>query len=73
MLRPDRLLRKQLRSRYLVTLDSEETFEGVLVDADAAHLVLEDASSVALNGARVSVDGRLWLPRSTVKYMTSGT
>jgi hypothetical protein len=69
MARPDRLIRSMLRTRYVATLNTEETFEGVLIDADDRHLVLADAVAIAANGDRVSVDGQLWLPRPAVKYM----
>lgn len=69
MRRPDRLVREHLRDRYLVTTDSGETFDGLLLDIDEAHLVLADAEQVAVNGSRVKVDGHLWLPRPTIRYM----
>ena len=69
MARPDRLIRSMLRSRYIVTLSTEETFEGVLIDADDQHLVLADAVTLAANGDRLGVDGHLWIPRPAVKYM----
>jgi hypothetical protein len=71
--RTDRLIRSQIRTRYIVTLDNQETFEGVLFDADDKHLVLADATSLAANGDRVAVDGHLWLPRPIVKYMQTLT
>jgi small nuclear ribonucleoprotein (snRNP)-like protein len=69
MRRPDRLLRDSIRSRYLVTLESDEAFDGVLIDADDMHVVLADAESVAPNGDRLKVDGQLWLPRLSIRYM----
>lgn len=69
MARPDRLVRRALRTRYLITTTSEETFDGVLVDADDRHLVLADTDAIARNNDRTRVDGHLWVPRSTVKYM----
>lgn len=69
MFRPDRLLRSSIRTRYLVTLDDDEAFEGVLVEADDMHVVLADAESVAPSGDRLKVDGRLWLPRLSIRYM----
>lgn len=73
MARPDRLIRSMLRTRYIVTLSTEETFEGVLVDADDRHLVLADAVTLAPNGDRLGVDGHLWIPRPAVKYMQTLT
>ncbi|SDJ07735.1 hypothetical protein SAMN05444157_1615 [Frankineae bacterium MT45] len=68
-MRRDRLIRKSLRKRYLVTLTSGEAFDGVLVDADDAHIVLVDAESVSPNNDRLKVDGQLWLPRANVTYL----
>jgi hypothetical protein len=67
--RPDRLIRNNLRTRYLITLTTEEAFAGVLIDADLQHLVLADAAVVAENGDQVKCDGDLWIPRTAVKYM----
>lgn len=69
MARTDRLIRRLIRETFVVTTASEETFEGVLVDVDDAHLVLANASQIAPNGDRVKVDGHLWLPRTGVRYM----
>lgn len=69
MSRPDRLLRRSIRTRYLVTLDSGEAFDGLLIDADDQHVVLADVESVAANGDRLKVDGQLWLPRLSISYM----
>lgn len=68
-MRADRLIRQHYRTRYLVSLASGEAFEGVLVDLDPSHLILADAEQVRSDGARVPVDGRLWLPRPQVLYM----
>lgn len=73
MAHPDRLIRSMIRTRYVITLDTEETFEGVLMDADDRHLVLADVQNLASNGDRVAVDGQLWLPRLAVKYMQTLT
>ncbi|MDR6691352.1 hypothetical protein J2X55_002264 [Microbacterium sp. 1154] len=73
MAHPDRLIRSQIRSRYIATLDTEETFEGVLIDVDDRHLVLADAVSLASNGDRLAIDGHLWLPRLGVKYLQTLT
>lgn len=68
-MRADRLIRQHYRDRYLVTLASGEAFEGLLIDLDPSHIVLADAVSVRPDGERISVDGRLWLPRPNVLYM----
>jgi hypothetical protein len=71
--RRDRLIRSNLRTRFLVTLKSEDTFDGVLLDHDESNFVLADASAVSTKGDRVPVDGHLWLPRADVKYMQAAT
>jgi small nuclear ribonucleoprotein (snRNP)-like protein len=63
----DRLIRKALRERFVVTLTSGETFDGLLIDVDDRTLTLANAH--AISGAeRVKVDGLLYLPRP-VAYM----
>ena len=64
----DRLIRKTLRTRFLVTLRSGETFEGLLLEADERTVVLVDAFGVD-GSSRVKVDGSLYLPRGEVAYM----
>ena len=68
-MRADRLIRSTMRERVVVTLDSEETFDGLLLEADDRHIVLGDVEQVAPNGDRVKVDGHLWVPRLNVRYM----
>jgi len=66
--RKDRLLRDLLRDRFVVTLFSGESFEGLLVDADEKTLRLVDA--YGLDGtSRVKVDGELFIPRDQITYM----
>ena len=68
MARPDRLIRQALRDRFVVTMRSSETFEGLLLEADEKTVRLVDA--YALEGAaRHQVDGDLYLPRAEVSYM----
>lgn len=69
MARPDRLIRSAIRSRYLVTLDGDEALEGVLIDADAEHVILADAGALAEDGSRRPVDGQVWIPRQRIRYM----
>jgi small nuclear ribonucleoprotein (snRNP)-like protein len=64
----DRLIRKSLRSRFVVTLRSGATFEGLLVEADEMTAVLVDAFAVD-SSSRAKVDGSLYLPRAEVDYM----
>lgn len=68
MNRRDRLVRRALRERFVVTLHTKETFEGLLLDVDDNTVHLTDA--YALEGkSRLSVDGDLFLPRAQVSYM----
>lgn len=69
MAHPDRLVRRHMRSSIIVTLSSDETFEGVLFDADDSHVILANAHALAPNGDRVAVEGHLWLPRFGIAYM----
>lgn len=69
MARTDRLLRKFLRYRYLVTMTGGDSFLGVLTDIDLQHLIIADAAQVDARGGHLRVDGQLWLPRSQVRYM----
>ena len=67
-MRHDRLLRAHLRDRFVVTLRSGESFDGLLVDADDKTVRLVD--SYALDGKnRVKVDGEMFIPREQVAYM----
>lgn len=67
-MRKDRLLRKMILERFIVTLRSGESFDGLLADADTKTIRL--VSSFALSGKdRVSVDGELFIPRSEITYL----
>ncbi len=67
-MRRDRLLRELLRERFVVTLKSGETFDGLLDRWDDRHLSLIDAYAVTTT-QRNAVDGVLYLPRAEVAYM----
>lgn len=77
MNRHDRLIRRLIRTRFTVTIVGvdalEETYEGVLLEADDMHLVLADAAQLSPTGDRLPVDGHLWLPRLSVKYLQQPT
>ena len=65
-----RLLRRALYDRFVVTMASGETFEGILRAADDRHLVLVDAAPVdPAGGERHPVDGELFLPADKVRYL----
>ena len=64
----DKLIRQALRERFVLTLRGGESFGGLLLEADDKTFVLDDA--YALDGKnRVSVDGRMFVPRAEVVYM----
>lgn len=67
-MRRDRVLRQHLRERFVITLLSGETFDGLLDRWDESTLELVDGYAVT-ERARVQVDGRLFLPRPQVAYM----
>lgn len=69
MARKDRLLLMAERGRFLVTDDSGEALDGLLLDWDEAHVVLADAYQVSPSGDRNKLDGEIWLPRPRIKYM----
>jgi hypothetical protein len=56
-----------LRERFVITLKSGETFDGLLDDHDESTIELLDPFAVDKTG-RVSVDGRLYLPRAEIAY-----
>lgn len=66
---PDKLLRKHLRERYLITLVDGSGFDGLIVDADWTHLVLADVEQIDPAGNRVKADGTVWVPRQRIDYM----
>lgn len=68
MARRDRLVRALERRRFLITTDTEEAFDGVLVDWDDTFFVYDDVYSVTDRG-RVHLDTSLWVPRARIKYM----
>lgn len=65
----DRLLKRLVRERFVATLLSGETFDGLLDRFDASHLELVDAHALDKTGKRVAIDGRLYLPRAQVAYL----
>lgn len=68
-MRRDRLLRELLRERFVVTLKSGETFDGLLDDWDDRNLLFIDTYAVT-EKTRVQLDGAgLWLPRENVAYL----
>jgi hypothetical protein len=67
-MRADRLLRHLIKERFVVTLRSGESFDGLLADADVKTVRLVNAWALA-DKDRVSVDGELFIPRAEIVYM----
>lgn len=65
----DRIIRRTLRERFVVTLHGGESFEGILMDADAKTIHLVDGFLIDPKRSRVPVDGDLYLPRIEVAYL----
>jgi len=66
--RRDRLLRQVHFQRFIVTLTSGETFDGLLADADDNTVKLVGAFAVDEKN-RQSIDGDLYLPREKIAYL----
>ena len=64
----DKLVKRALRERFIATLRSGETFDGLLVDVDEKTFRFTNAWAVDGKN-RISVDGELFLPRSEVLYL----
>jgi hypothetical protein len=67
--RPDRVLGGQVKGVAVVTMDNGETFRGVLDQADRTSVALLDAEFAQPKGGVSKVDGRLILPRASVRYV----
>lgn len=65
----DRLIRDSLRDRFVITLHSGETVEGLLWAVDDRTVILADAYSLAPLGQRTRIDGWVYLPRTAVLYL----
>lgn len=68
-MRRDRLLKERLMDRFVVTLDSGQTFEGLLAAVDENTVRLVDAGVVGLGTQRTPVDGELYLERSRISFL----
>lgn len=68
-MRADRIVRRQTRSRFLITLTDGSGFSGVLFDVDDKTLHLKDAEAVQSDGSKVKADTDLFVPRARVAYL----
>lgn len=68
MRRRDSLLRQLLRERFVITLKTGETFDGLLDRWDESTIELLNAHAVS-EKTRLPVDGRVYVPRDQVAYM----
>lgn len=64
----DKLIRRNLLQRFVVTLKGGETFDGLLAEVDEKTLRMVNASAIGKN-SRIGVDGELFIPRTDVAYM----
>ena len=64
----DRLLRRHVRDRFVVTLTSGESFSGLLDEHDSNHVTLVDAFTLG-DGGQHKVSGSLFIPRDRIAYM----
>lgn len=69
MRRPDRVLRQHLRSRFLITTLSGQSWDGVVLDLDESSLVLVDVESVDTDGQRSTAAGQIIIRRADIAYM----
>lgn len=69
MARADRIVHRYLRTRFLVTTKANQTWDGVLMEADSHSLLMAHAELVTADGKRTPADGQVFLPRADVAYM----
>lgn len=67
--RRDRLLRRAVRERFVITTHTGATFEGLLDQIDGRTVTLVDAGALDERGGRRPIDGRLFLDRAQIAYM----
>lgn len=63
----DRLVRKLVRQRVIVTLKTGEAFDGILWSADRITLALVDAKLIV--SEPTLADGTVYLDRANVAYI----
>lgn len=65
----DRLIRRRIRDRVVVTLKSGSAFNGVLHEVDGRTFVLRNAKVLTGPADAVPVDGELLVHRHDVDYL----
>lgn len=65
----DRLVRRRIRDRVIVTLKSGAAFNGVLHEVDRRTFVLRNAKALSGSDDAVPVDGELLVHRADVDYL----
>ena len=65
----DRLLKRALRDRFVVTLKSGQSFDGLLDEWDHSHYVFADAHALGDGQLPVQVHGHLFVDRANVAYL----
>lgn len=69
-MRRSRVLESRLRERFVVTLKTGQSFEGLLYSHDDRHWVLRDASAIgaAEKNTNLPVDGEVVLLTAEIAY-----
>lgn len=66
---PDRIVRKQVRTKIHVTMKSGQTWAGVLLHADPNTLELGAVEAIGQDQSVTKADGFIYLPRGDVAYI----
>ncbi len=64
----DRLLRGQVKERFVVTFKNGGMVSGLLIDVDESVLHFADVKLVQTSG-QIPADGQLYVERTNVAYM----
>lgn len=67
-MRRDRIIREHVRERFIIATASGDTWDGLLEDWDADHLVFVNVQALS-EGKWLPFDGELWLRRVAINYM----
>jgi small nuclear ribonucleoprotein (snRNP)-like protein len=69
MARSDRIVRRYLRTKFLITMKNGQTWSAVLMEVDEHSLSLADTEFINPDGTRTPAEGQVFLPRADVAYM----